>query len=75
MKNNWILLSEVNDYNQYGKYFIAFYVEKPTKEQIINTINCSEEKANHIINGGGRINTENVWYTLYNCHEGINYDI
>lgn len=30
----WIVTKEVNDYNQYGEYFVAAFKSKPTKEKL-----------------------------------------
>ena len=39
MKNKlYVLTSTVNDYNQYGEYFIACWLEKPTFEKLKSII-------------------------------------
>lgn len=66
----WILTRLVNDYNQYGQYFAAAYAERPTAEQIKETLKCSDEDALHIANGGGRQTFEDVWFELYEMKLG-----
>lgn len=33
-KTAWILTEEYNEYNQYGGYFVTWWPEKPTEEQL-----------------------------------------
>lgn len=73
----WVLTSEHNDYDQYGEYFLAVYKEKPSlkecesillKHGIIDKFQAEEHKtkmAKHLQNGGGRIDSENMWLYLY----------
>lgn len=70
----WVVTKEVNDYNQYGDYFIAVWQEKPTIAQIKGCLGCSEELAEHIFNGGGRIDYEGRWYNLLECEQGCSYE-
>lgn len=74
--NVWIITSEYNDYDQHGSYFEEVYKDKPTPEQLkdfllsrgeIHVRNVSdyiEKRVNHLLNGGGRLDSEHVWYTL-----------
>lgn len=60
----WILTEEYNDYDQHGEYFVGFFINKPTTEQIKNLLGCSDVYAEHILNGGGRYECEDHWYNL-----------
>lgn len=60
----YVITKEVNDYNQQGEYFVAAFQAKPTKEQIAEVLGCSDELAQHVLNGGGRRGTEYTWYYL-----------
>lgn len=60
----WILTSEYNEYDQYGEYFIEAFIIKPQSKDISKLIGVSKDVADHILNGGGRVDTEHVWYNL-----------
>lgn len=59
----WILTEEHNDYNQYGEYFIAAFLEKPTLEKLMS-LDMSESIAKHVLTGGGRQKYEDQWFNL-----------
>lgn len=61
----WILTAEVNDYNQQGEYFLHAFSEKPTVERL-RQLDCWEFAVDfeHVANGGGRKDEEDVWYYL-----------
>lgn len=68
MKTIWVLTMEVNEYDQHGAYFIAWYPKYPTIQQLGLVLNINDiELFKHIRAGGGRIGTEDVWYHL--CEE------
>lgn len=66
----WVITKLVNDYNQYGQYFISAYTEKPTAEQIKKTLKCSDELAVDIEKGGGRASFEDIWFELHEIKSG-----
>lgn len=60
----WVLTNAVNDYNQYGDYFIDCWLQKPTKEELL-ACNVPENRIQHVLNGGGRFNDyEDDWFYL-----------
>ena len=61
----WILTTEYNAYDQYGEYFVDVFQNKPTLFRIMEDLQCSEEEALHILNGGGRKNYEEQWFYLH----------
>jgi len=69
-RSSYILTREHNDYDQYGKYFVARFDRLPSIIDIQNAIardDCSivdDELAAHILTGGGRRKDENVWWYL-----------
>lgn len=71
----WILTEEYNQYDQYGAYFIAAWLEKPTWDQLKKelsrvTSNCwLDDLTKHVMNGGGRKSTEDQWYNLFEYEE------
>lgn len=79
----WVLTSEVNDYRQHGRYFETFWFNKPTIEQLKEFFykndmpSFSEDDLflEHLINGGGRIDTEFVWFYLEEGKEGSIYNL
>ncbi len=73
----WVIASEYNDYDQHGVYLEEVYKERPTAQQVEDfLIDCGqvfrgqssdylEKRVNHLLEGGGRIDSEHVWYMLY----------
>lgn len=90
MKTNYfyVLTREVNDYRQYGEYFVAVYNHKPTKKELIDTLGFEDamneygfaakyytDVINNLIdNNGGRLDTEQEWYNLHKIEEGKKFD-
>jgi hypothetical protein len=64
----WVLTSEYNQYDQYGRYFLAVFAEKPTAEQlrphIAKHYYVDEAYLEHVRGGGGRLREEDLWYCL-----------
>lgn len=56
-------MNEYNDYDQHGEYFVAAFVNKPTKEQL-NSYGVEDSSVEHVLKGGGRIDCEYSWYVL-----------
>ena len=71
---SYVLVSEYNEYDQHGAYFIAWFHQKPTTEEVCKALLLDDgahselfdymHLAKHIIARGGRQGSENVWYTL-----------
>jgi hypothetical protein len=67
----WVLTDLYNDYDQHGAYFVAVFLDKPTRERLLAAI---PEDArwhpegvsliDHILAGGGRQKHEDHWYEL-----------
>jgi len=76
MSEVYILTSEVNAYDQYGEYFCAVFLEKPSLFQLKKLLgeHWPEEQINHILNGGGRVKSENYWYNLRTVKPGELYE-
>jgi hypothetical protein len=74
----WILTNEYNAYDQFGKYFIAAWSQKPGKEEIAQVCKIdttgrftnSDETIDHILSGGGRTKNEDHWFNLEEVREG-----
>lgn len=49
----WVLTEEVNDYNQYGEYFLAVFREKPTLEELMS-FDIPEDYAQSCLDTGGK---------------------
>lgn len=60
----YILTRSINDYNQDGEYYETYFLGEPSTKQLCNYIGCNEEYAKWIIEFGGRMESENVWYNL-----------
>lgn len=63
MSTAWILTFEVNEYDQYGEYFLAAFKEKPTKLQLKEAIDdmnfASDDALEHVLQGGGQRDNKN----------------
>jgi hypothetical protein len=71
-----ILTKSVNDYNQHGDYFIAWFNNYPTVEQLIKTLKWNSIEYCQWIydNCGGRQGIEDIWYDIHEVEEGINFE-
>jgi hypothetical protein len=69
----YILTEEHNDYDQHGEYFIAWFSSAPTIDQVMK-LGLDTEEAFHVIGGGGRRETEQIWHNLRKVDEGTIYE-
>ena len=69
----YILVSEVNEYDQYGQYFRDVWDHKPSEKELDKALTekcggtaypIEEVISNLINNGGGRIKKEWEWFYL-----------
>lgn len=74
----WVLTREHNEYDQFGNYFEAVWVSKPTIHQLADYFQTNGNGHAYFNNvmgavafltrlleeGGGRQGTEDVWYNL-----------
>lgn len=65
----YIITREINQYDQDGEYFVAAFINKPTKDWIINNM-PQYINAEHLLNGGGREEYESEWYYLREFMDG-----
>jgi hypothetical protein len=72
MKGLWILTREVNDYNQHGSYFVAAFRNKPDPTDLI-IAGVGPREVLHVLEGGGRIGTEDEWFILTEQVESTGY--
>lgn len=47
----YILTADYNDYNQHGEYFVAFFMHKPSVEDLKKVLPIPEEKLVSLVNG------------------------
>jgi hypothetical protein len=74
MKTLWIVTADYNDDHQYGDYFVAAFIEKPTFQDLKKTLPDEDNfTINRIINGEGRLGFEPVWYNIIEVKPGKNY--
>ena len=59
----FVLTREINRYDQDGEYFVEVYVSKPSYQQLIE-IGVPRNRIRHVMNGGGRVGTEDQWFFL-----------
>jgi len=64
----YILTTEYNRYDQMGEYFIAWFHQKPSTDELRQVMIDKEEEDEiccHILDGGGRTKRmEDQWYYL-----------
>lgn len=68
----YILVSEINEYNQGGQYFIDAWNHKPSKKELTTAILTRGKPEilmeniiqNLLDNGGGRLGVEYEWFYL-----------
>ena len=70
----YVLTYEVNQYDQYGEYFVAVFKELPSVEDLANVMSGQDLNLGnvmeavsfleHLRKGGGRRKTEDQWYYL-----------
>jgi hypothetical protein len=63
MTSVWVLTSEYNDQGQYGQYFEAVFLQKPTGERLLD-LGVDKEDLDHVLAGGGRRGDDYVWWYL-----------
>lgn len=77
MNTMWILTCEVNEYNQEGEYFVAAFLDKPSKDALRYVLkwygDATDSLLDHVLEGGGRIDSENLWFFLREVGEGRRY--
>lgn len=59
----WVLTSEYNDYDQYGEYFVSAFREEPSAQEL-GKHGVPQNRWRHVLNGGGRVGIEDVWFHL-----------
>ena len=69
----WVITRAINEYNQYGDYFVCVFSHKPSSSEVMDVLGCDFELAWHIIEGGGRLGYEHTWYYLTEMESGIEY--
>lgn len=84
-KTAWVLLRSHNEYDQHGQYFVAVWYTKPTLKELAEFFKGNLEGAYfsdamaalaflmHIEAGGGRQDSEDVWFDLQQVKFGKKY--
>ena len=67
----WILTTEYNSYDQFGEYFVAWWKDKPSLEELGEVLKgLNNNELLHVLQGGGREELESMWYNLVEIEEG-----
>lgn len=74
MNKIWILTEEYNEYDQYGAYFLAWWPNKPTEDQLM-AVGVDKHRTAHVLAGGGRVvgpgkYYDHQWYHLEEVSAG-----
>lgn len=76
MKKVYVLTREHNEYDQHGEYFEAVFEKKPSLEVLAKWMKENDGYSlpgdifaavaflEHLRNGGGRVDKEDIWYNL-----------
>lgn len=60
----YVLVYHINQYDQQDEgYFLDCWIEKPTQKQLVDA-GVAPDKVAHVLNGGGRIEFEDIWWEL-----------
>lgn len=59
----WVLTQEHNMYDQYGKYFIKVFGDKPTPTELLAE-GVRKDEVSWVLAGGGRQGKEDEWWHL-----------
>ena len=74
-KKLWVVTTEYNEYDQYGAYLVAAYLDKPTFKQLKDLLGLDDVTTGKLTRGGGRHDLEHQWYRLSEINEGEIYDL
>jgi hypothetical protein len=73
-KTVYVITRAHNDYDQHGDYLVSVFLSYPTEEQLLELFpNSTREFAEHVLQGGGRVGTEDEWYYLTPLVAGTEY--
>lgn len=74
----WVITQSINEYSQYGEYFVAVYINKPSFHDLKTLLSVEGTAGdlfiNHLLSGGGRQSFEREWYYLTEIKEGELYN-
>ena len=59
----YVLTRELNEYDQYGEYFVAVFGGVPHHTQLA-VHGVPQNRLRHVLNGGGRVKYEREWFYL-----------
>jgi len=73
-KTVYVITRAYNNYDQHGDYLVSVFLSYPTVEQIKELFPVTtKEFVKHLLQGGGRIGTEDEWYYLTALVPGTEY--
>lgn len=70
----WIVTRSINEYDQYGNYFVCAFDHKPTFQELKNTLWLNDITTGKLTRGGGRQSNEYEWYYLTEINNGEIYE-
>lgn len=70
MSSVWVLTFTVNDYNQRGAYFAAWFRERPTAERLIADCGLNLDAARALVLGVAEVYDGNQTWSLQQLREG-----
>ena len=73
MSKMFIVVREINEYNQEGAYFVAAYAKRPGFKQLKELLGESDEVCGRLTRGGGRKGREEVWWSLVEVEDGADF--
>lgn len=73
MDKIWVLTASVNEYDQFGEYFVAWFPEKPVSDQLLK-VGVQEHLVEVTLEGSeldrSKFRSREVWYHLREVASG-----
>lgn len=70
----YVVVREVNDYDQWGGYFVTAFNHKPTKSELAEVLeDLTSDVLDELLLGYGRMPGAEEWYYLIKTSPGIRY--
>jgi hypothetical protein len=73
MSKLWVVTVKYNDYDQHGEYFVSVFTNKPTFQELKELTKEDDITVDKLTKGGGRQDSEYIWYYLKEVETGSNY--
>lgn len=70
----WVITRSINQYDQDGDYLVCVFLNKPTDSDLLKIFpGYSRQELDHLLSGGGRVDSEDEWFYLTKLQSGELY--